>query len=58
MDEQSKKILADMNAQAEQTIDTLLAKVMAHPASWAILLGYGLVCAFIGGILHGKFFGC
>jgi hypothetical protein len=58
MTDAEKKILADLNARAEQTIDALLVKVIAHPASWVILLGFGLICAFIGGILHGKFFGC
>lgn len=57
MDEQEKKILADLNARAEQTADTILSKAIALPHTWVILVGYGLVCAFIGGIIRAKF-GC
>ena len=57
MDDKDKAALAAVNAEAEKVADRLFGYAMSKGWSFALLLGYGLVCAFIGGWIRVKF-GC
>ena len=55
MDDKEKAALAAVNAEAEKVADRLFGFAMSKGWSFGLLLGYGLVCAFIGGAIRAHF---
>jgi hypothetical protein len=48
MDEDDKKRIAELNAEADAKADKLIDWVKGSPYSWAVLLGFGVICFLLG----------